>query len=103
MSMISHLVRLISSHFQIVEKKREANGVLVFQPPGFEAGDFSKFKATKVENPIKPGDYEVIITFTGSKKVGGIQVQHSAEVGNSVNLSTPPIADLRVIGARNLV
>ncbi|KAF8871700.1 hypothetical protein BD779DRAFT_1680164 [Infundibulicybe gibba] len=59
-------------------KKREADGILQFQAPGFAPGDFSKFKATKTENPIKHGDYDVTITITGGRKVGNVQQSISA-------------------------
>ncbi|KAF8880639.1 hypothetical protein BD779DRAFT_1675801 [Infundibulicybe gibba] len=83
-----------------LEKKREANGVLKFQRPAFAPGDFSKFKATKIENLTKH-NYDVTIGFTGMKKVDGIQQSVSAEFKGEGDIRVGEGAGTWRMGSRN--
>jgi hypothetical protein len=85
------LGKIFCSHSR-VEKKREANGVIEFQRPGFRPNDDAKFEATKVENCLKH-DYDVTISITGLSKAGEVR----AEVRNFILSSIITTAELRVV------
>lgn len=61
---VEHKAALTDLEKAELERELIAEGILEFHAPGFSAGDFAKFKVTKVKNVFKL-NYDVEITFTG--------------------------------------